>query len=551
MSAARLVGPDEPRPAFSFAGTLGGVDGRTLQGVLATVDETVLRHAAGDPAAVDVTDVVILDWTDPEALPAGALVLAVGVEPDRPAAATLVDRAGRAGVAGIVLRHDGELPESICEAARSTGVALLTAPRGAAWGQLHALLRTALASTGGVGESGAAGVRIGDLFSLADAIATAVGGPVTIEDPQWRVLAYSNLDQEIDEPRRHTILGRTPPPEWLARLDAARVATALRRGGIVHFNAEGLAPRVVAPIAAGGELLGSIWLALGAQDAEPDVEEQLLRAAEMSATHLVAHRAGEDLKRRARGASVRELLEGIEPAAHRARSMPLSLIAFEPRADDRGAWLGAAERVLSVAALFAEAAQRDALCALVDERVWALVPTPATDPTARLVELADRVVGRVQDVLGLRLLAAVGAPAASVREVPRARAATERALAVLATRPDAGPVADVGAMRAEIVLHELVELAAQRPSLRDGPIVTLAETDRDRGDAWRLATLRAYLDAHGDVGAAAERLGVHPNTLRYRLRRLGELTGVDLRDPDARLVTELQLRMLEQGALAS
>ena len=106
-------------------------------------------------------------------------------------------------------------------------------------------------------------------------------------------------------------------------------------------------------------------------------------------------------------------------------------------------------------------------------------------------------------------------------------------------------------MRAEIVLHELVELAAERPSLRDGPIVTLAETDRDRGDAWRLATLRAYLDAHGDVGAAAERLGVHPNTLRYRLRRLGELTGVDLRDPDARLVTELQLRMLEQGALAS
>jgi sugar diacid utilization regulator len=132
-----------------------------------------------------------------------------------------------------------------------------------------------------------------------------------------------------------------------------------------------------------------------------------------------------------------------------------------------------------------------------------------------------------------------------VRELPRARAATERALAVLTARPEAGPVVEVGAMRAEIVLHELIELAAQRPSLREGPLIAMAEADRERGDGSRVATLRAYLDAHGDVGVAAERLGVHPNTLRYRLRRLGDVAGVDLRDPDARLVAELQLRMLE------
>jgi PucR-like helix-turn-helix protein/diguanylate cyclase with GGDEF domain len=526
------------------------VDGQTLEGVLATLDETVLRHAAG-PATAAVTDVVILDWTDPEALPAGALVLAVGVEPERPAAATLIDRAGSAAVAGVVVRHDGELPVSIVGAAERAEVALLSAPRGAAWGQLHALLRTALTSGGGAGESGAAGVRIGDLFSLADAIATAVGGPVTIEDPQWRVLAYSNLDQEIDEARRHTILGRTPPVEWRVRLNAAGIARELRRGGIVRFTADELTPRLVAPISAGGELLGSIWLALGEDASAPDLEEQLLRAAEMSATHLIAHRAGEDLKRRARGASVRELLEGVEPAALRGRSAALTPVAFEPHADDRGAWLGGAERVLSVTSLFAEATHREAVCALVDERVWALVPTPAADPAQRLRELAERVVARVTDVLDLRLLAAVGPSAGGVRDVPRARAATERALAVVATRPGAGPVVDVDAMRAEIVLHELVEIAAERPSLREGPLVALAEADRERGDGWRLATLRAYLDAHGDVGAAAERLGVHPNTLRYRVRRLGELTGVDLRDPDERLVTELQLRMLEQTALAS
>ena len=96
-------------------------------------------------------------------------------------------------------------------------------------------------------------------------------------------------------------------------------------------------------------------------------------------------------------------------------------------------------------------------------------------------------------------------------------------------------------VRAACVLHELLEVAAQRPGLRRGPLAELAS--RKRGDA-QVATLRAYLDAHGDVGRAARDLGVHPNTLRYRVRRAVELAGVDLDDPDERLVTELQLRLM-------
>jgi DNA-binding PucR family transcriptional regulator len=55
--------------------------------------------------------------------------------------------------------------------------------------------------------------------------------------------------------------------------------------------------------------------------------------------------------------------------------------------------------------------------------------------------------------------------------------------------------------------------------------------------------LRAYLEEFGDVPAAAARLGVHPNTFRYRLRKA--LKMVDVSDPDRRLVVELQLRLLE------
>jgi sugar diacid utilization regulator len=46
-------------------------------------------------------------------------------------------------------------------------------------------------------------------------------------------------------------------------------------------------------------------------------------------------------------------------------------------------------------------------------------------------------------------------------------------------------------------------------------------------DAGLSETVAAYVDCDGDVGAAAERLGVHPNTIRYRLRRVAEVTGRD------------------------
>lgn len=49
-----------------------------------------------------------------------------------------------------------------------------------------------------------------------------------------------------------------------------------------------------------------------------------------------------------------------------------------------------------------------------------------------------------------------------------------------------------------------------------------------------LESLRVYLDCNGHWDAAAQRLGVHRHTLRYRMRRVAELVGRDLDDPAAR-----------------
>ncbi|MFF5232459.1 helix-turn-helix domain-containing protein [Dactylosporangium sp. NPDC000521] len=56
-------------------------------------------------------------------------------------------------------------------------------------------------------------------------------------------------------------------------------------------------------------------------------------------------------------------------------------------------------------------------------------------------------------------------------------------------------------------------------------------------------TLRAWLDAFGDAVAAAAAMYVHPNTFRYRLRRVAEVGPLDLHDPDARFAAMLELRL--------
>jgi DNA-binding PucR family transcriptional regulator len=63
-----------------------------------------------------------------------------------------------------------------------------------------------------------------------------------------------------------------------------------------------------------------------------------------------------------------------------------------------------------------------------------------------------------------------------------------------------------------------------------------------------LLTLEEYLRRRGNIAAAATTLYVHPNTLRQRLRRIQDLTGLDVAREDWLMIEiELKLHRLEQA----
>jgi sugar diacid utilization regulator len=58
-----------------------------------------------------------------------------------------------------------------------------------------------------------------------------------------------------------------------------------------------------------------------------------------------------------------------------------------------------------------------------------------------------------------------------------------------------------------------------------------------------LTTLETYLAAHGNASEAARQLGLHRQTMNYRLQRIAELTGCDLEDPQERFSLDLSVRL--------
>ncbi|MDE3130815.1 MAG: helix-turn-helix domain-containing protein, partial [Acidobacteriota bacterium] len=114
-----------------------------------------------------------------------------------------------------------------------------------------------------------------------------------------------------------------------------------------------------------------------------------------------------------------------------------------------------------------------------------------------------------------------------------------RARAALALAPDCPePLISAREHAGELLVRADPLLAAEFAALQLAPLAGLSPGSRER----LTATLVAWLDEQGRLGPAALRLGIHPQTMRYRVARLRELFGGVLDDPDGRFWLALALR---------
>ena len=174
-------------------------------------------------------------------------------------------------------------------------------------------------------------------------------------------------------------------------------------------------------------------------------------------------------------------------------------------------------------------------------------------PPAQLIVLVRGVPRRAGDDRGHRAAARVAAL------VVRAAPATSLGVSSPLTTPDQLHAAHAEALDAasfaandgqqlifadehwaQITVQRLARQATRALPI-DNPISRLREYDASHG-ADLARTVGTWLSTNGDTAATAAALSLHPNTLRYRIRRVREIAGLDLDDADVRALTHLLLR---------
>ncbi|MGN7781026.1 PucR family transcriptional regulator [Mycolicibacterium sp. 22603] len=476
---------------------------------------------------------VVLPETAGGAPVLGDVLLAIGADSAHQALGWAVS----ASAAVVLVRGaDDEVPAQLPD-----GVAVLLVDDALPWSELAAVAY-GLVLEGRETESGRGPT---DLFALADSLAAAIGGAVIIEDRHAQTLAYSRSQQTADAARVETILRREQP---------AQVREALAgRGVFAHLStsdeplfvepdpALGLTGRMVVAARVGRELLGSVWVAC--PEALQGAALTALRTGVRTvALHLLRSRASADLERQVESESVQRLLEGAADAVAVASRVglplgPLRVIALRARLEP--------DRHTALLVTFEKATagfgwSRPGRSALAENTVYTVLPGEQAD-TARawLDELRAVLPGQATLMAGISGVAEAGDLAAARWEADECLALHE------AGAPDLAPPAYDESWD-DLVLQRLRTAVDNGRGPSRGPVIDLQRHDREHGTPY-VRTLRVWLECQGDPVRTGAVLGVHENTVRYRLRKMAEVAAVQVDDPRKRLAMMIELATLDRA----
>ncbi|MFJ4878637.1 PucR family transcriptional regulator [Streptomyces sp. NPDC088745] len=383
-----------------------------------------------------------------------------------------------------------------------------------------------------------------DYQDLVDEISALLGAPATLEDRDFRLIAFGAHDSEdagaMDPVRTRSILTRRSTTEVRAWFERFGITTAAGPVRIPADPAAGvLRGRLCLPVRHRGTVYGYVWL-LAADDSVPALPEPALDAAMAVCGRIGTQLADEARARADLGPRLNTLLTS-DSDERRASALatlsaplggggPYGLVCVAP-------WQAPVPGVRTVPGA----------------SVLTLVPVPgASGPRlAVLVRLSaggelGPAHGAARALLGTGPGGGAGAaplraaglstPVRSLADLPAAwREASAAARAALA-RPHLGPVAEWSAIGPYRLLAALPDSGPGHPvDPAVSPLLAPAHAELAR-------TAEVFLDCAGQAGRTATALNIHRQTLYYRLSRVEQLTGLDLHEGEDRLLLHMSLK---------
>jgi sugar diacid utilization regulator len=353
---------------------------------------------------------------------------------------------------------------------------------------------------------------------IAAALHTVTAMSVAIEDQFGHLLAWAGTDRPEPYPRR----SRPRRDEATARAGPLRsgnrwVATAQRRN----------------------EVLGAIALVDPGRCADRHQLRALEHAAAVLTIELAHRRDLADAELRWRGDLVADLVTGfrIESAPPRAAALGHDLSGTHQVLVVRWSGVGAEEDGVRAVERAARLCGIDALVAPWSGAIVVVAARPASwerqHRWSQMLGALTKVVPGTTGCIG------VGTACATPADLIRSYTEALHALAVRASSDSSGLTCfeDLGVLQ---LLFPSADHGAVEQFVRDW-LGTLIDYDRSKGTDL-VATLSHYFDSGGNYDQTAAALHIHRSTLRYRIKRIRELTGHELGAVDCRLNLQVATR---------
>lgn len=543
--------PAAPDGALSLRALLDALDSAVVERVDSPAGDGIMVSSV---ALVDIADLAMETETH---FPMQHVYLHVGI--DESEAMRWLEEVLRrppAHRARVLMSKVAHESAALRQAAHHAGVALVAVHPKARWDQVFPRVQRILERSSRrrtMTEDPDLLAADTDLSSLAEMVAQHAGGMVSIEDPQSQVLAYSASDESADELRTLSILGRAGPQDYLRALQDWGVFDRLREtDDVIEVPAHEelrTKPRLVVGIRESSEdtmaprLLGSIWLQQGETSFKPEAAD-VLRGASAIAAQIISrsHNAPSTEARlihRLFGADGVGGVPSVTSALNIPVTGPAAVIGFAPATETstESPDLGG---IASMLRLHASAFRRDSVTTVIGARAYVLLPQYQS--AHGVAAWARQMVSQAESRRSILLHAAIAVPVPDLAQVAAARAEVDRVLDRTADTFSKGGVTTLAESRTAVLLGEILDLVGTHAELHDPRLDALFDYDREHS-SHLCESAEMYLAKHGDVRSAASALQVHPNTLRYRIRRVEEIIGMELADAADRLLLELQLAL--------
>jgi len=385
-----------------------------------------------------------------------------------------------------------------------------------------------------------------------DLLEMALSRPVILEDAMLRPIAYSKQPDDIDGARLSVILHRGVQPEFLRMCQELGITTA--RGPIwtpeqPEWN---MNQRLCIPVRHGRSLMAYLWVLTPKGSLSKQQIEVAVATASFVANALDAKRKQRRTAEQSNQMALARLL-----GSESDQSTLLANLATDEN-------LPADSRVVVMVFDRPDGVELGRDGDVIDVVLGIKDHLPGTElPVRWMVHLADRpavlavlsadsrldesaIAQAVQTSLSAHfqhpVVVGSGGEAVPLREVRKAyeRAVTTAWVARTSARDRAATSwSQIGSWR---LIARLAQTVTDTPGLAEdfhpGLARLLAEGRSDLID-----TLEAYLASGSDVRATADALHLHRSTLYYRIERISEITGANLRDGETRFELMLGLRL--------